>query len=112
MKAIVQDKYGSPDDVLELQEIDKPMVKDDEVLVRVRAAGLHIGDSFGVRGAPFAMRISTGLLKPKHGPGYDMAGKVEVVGDSVKQFQPGMRCSARAPEPAPSMRASGQTLLR
>ncbi len=89
MKAIVQDKYGPPDDVLEFQEIDKPVVTDDEVLVRVHAAGLHIGDCFGVRGAPFAMRFSTGLLKPKHGPGYDMAGQVEAVGENVTQFQPG-----------------------
>jgi NADPH:quinone reductase-like Zn-dependent oxidoreductase len=44
MKAIVQEKYGSPDDVLELKEIDKPLVKDDDVLVRVHAAALHAGD--------------------------------------------------------------------
>ncbi len=44
MKAIVQDKFGSPDDVLEIREIDKPVVKDDEVLVRVHAASIHIGD--------------------------------------------------------------------
>ncbi len=74
MRAIVQYSYGSPDDVLELKEIDKPAAKDDEVLVGVHAAGLHVGDCFGVRGAPFGMRISTELLKPKHGPGYDMAG--------------------------------------
>jgi len=48
MKAIVQYKYGSPADVLELQDIGKPVVKDDEVLVQVHAAGLHIGDCFGV----------------------------------------------------------------
>ena len=89
MKAIVQHRYGSPEDVLTLQEIDMPVVKENEVLVRVRAAGLHIGDCFGVRGAPFAMRLSTGLLKPKHGPGYDMAGQVEAVGGNVTQFQPG-----------------------
>ncbi len=89
MRAIVQYSYGSPDDVLELKEIDKPAAKDDEVLVGVHAAGLHVGDCFGVRGAPFGMRISTGLLKPKHGPGYDMAGQVEAIGNNVKQFQPG-----------------------
>jgi len=44
MKAIVQDEYGSPDDVLELQDIDKPVVKDGEVLVQVHAASVHIGD--------------------------------------------------------------------
>jgi NADPH:quinone reductase-like Zn-dependent oxidoreductase len=90
MKAIVQDKYGAPDVVLELRDIDKPVVGDDDVLVRVRAAGLHAGDCFGVRGSPFPMRISTGLLKPKHGvPGYDLAGHIEAVGNAVKRFEPG-----------------------
>ncbi len=89
MKAIVQDRYG-PLDGLELRDIDKPAVNDDEVLVRVRASGLHIGDCFSVRGAPFAMRLYTRLLKPKYGvPGYDAAGHVEAVGNSVKHFQPG-----------------------
>ena len=49
MKAIFQHKYGSPDD-LQLTDIDKPIVSDNEVLVRVHAAGLHVGDCFGVRG--------------------------------------------------------------
>ena len=89
MKAIVQDNYGSLEG-LELRDIAKPEAKGDEVLVRVRAAGLHIGDCFSVRGTPFAMRLSTGLLKPKYGvPGYDAAGHVEAVGDDVKHFQPG-----------------------
>ncbi|MCI0814109.1 MAG: NAD(P)-dependent alcohol dehydrogenase [Chloroflexi bacterium] len=89
MKAIVQDKYGPPDG-LELRDIDKPVAKDDDVLVRVRAAGLHIGDCFSVRGAPFAMRLYSGLLKPKYGvPGYDVAGHVEAVGTDVKHFKPG-----------------------
>jgi len=90
MRAIVQSKYGSPDDVLELKDIDKPVVKDHEVLVRVQAAGLHVGDLFGVRGAPFAMRIVTGLLKPKYGvPGFDLAGRVEAAGTNVTRFRPG-----------------------
>lgn len=89
MRAIVYDKYGSFD-VLGVRDIDKPVVKDDEVLVRVHAAGLHIGDVFGVRGAPFVMRMVTGLLKPKYGvPGFDLAGQVEAVGKNVKSFRPG-----------------------
>lgn len=84
MRAIVHDKYGSFD-VLSVRDIDKPVVKDDEVLVRVHAAGLHVGDCFGVRGAPFAMRLVTGLIRPKHGvPGFDVAGQVEAVGTNVK----------------------------
>ena len=89
MRAIVHDKYGSLD-VLGVRDIDKPVVKDDEVLVRVHAAGLHIGDCFGVRGAPFAMRMVTGLLKPKRRvPGFDLAGQAESIGKNVKQFRPG-----------------------
>ena len=89
MKAIAYDKYG-PFDVLALRDIDKPAAKDGEVLVRVRAAGLQIGDVFAVRGAPYAMRMYTGLLKPKWGvPGFDLAGQVEAVGSGAKQFQPG-----------------------
>jgi NADPH:quinone reductase-like Zn-dependent oxidoreductase len=60
------------------------------VLVRVHAAGLHIGDCFGVRGVPFPVRFATGLLKPRYGvPGLDAAGLVEAVGNKVTQFHPG-----------------------
>ena len=66
MRAVVHDTYGSFD-VLGVRDIEKPVVKNDDVLVRVQAAGLHVGDCFGVRGAPFAMRLVTGLFRPKHG---------------------------------------------
>ena len=90
MKAIVQDKYGSPDDVLELQDIDKPVAKDDEVLVRVRAAAVHPGDWMVTTGRPYIIRIGTGLRKPrKRVPGFDVAGHVEAVGKNVTEFQPG-----------------------
>jgi NADPH:quinone reductase-like Zn-dependent oxidoreductase len=89
MKAIIQNRYGSFD-ALELRDIDKPTIKDDEILVRVHAAGLHIGDCFAIRGAPFLMRMATGWLKPKYGvPGFDVAGLVETVGEKVTHFQPG-----------------------
>jgi NADPH:quinone reductase-like Zn-dependent oxidoreductase len=89
MKAIMHDHYGSFD-LLELRDIPKPEVGDDEVRVRVRAAGLHVGDCFSVRGAPFVMRFATGLLKPKHGvPGFDLAGQIEAVGKNVTRFQVG-----------------------
>src|SRR5437870_176428 len=89
MTAIASDTYGSFD-VLALRDIDKPAVKDGEVLVRVRAAALQIGDCFGVRGAPYMMRMYTGLLKPKYGvPGYDFAGQVEAIGNGATQFKPG-----------------------
>lgn len=90
MKAIVYEEYGSPE-VLELQEIDKPSPADDEVLVRVSAAGLNPYDWHFVRGLPYPMRLMTGLGKPKHATilGSDMAGRVEAVGANVTQFRPG-----------------------
>src|SRR3954449_5978584 len=88
MKAIVQDKYGSPD-VLQFKDIDKPLVNDDEVLVRVHAAAVNIGDWHLVRGVPYVMRMVVGLRRPKREiPGTDAAGRVEAVGGGVKQFRP------------------------
>jgi len=89
MKAIVQNGYGSPD-VLELKEIDKPVVKDDGVLVHVHAAGLHAGDCFVMRGVPYLARFFAGWPKPKHYVvGFAGAGVVEAVGTNVTRFQPG-----------------------
>ena len=89
MKAIVYHKYGSPD-VLELQDIDMPVVNDDDVLVRVRAASLNPYDWHFMRGEPRFMRLISGLRKPKSSRlGVDMAGEVESVGKQVTQFQPG-----------------------
>ena len=90
MKAIVQHKYGPPVDVLELQELDKPVVKDDEVLVRVHAASVHIGDYYVIRGVPYIMRPVFGLQSPRASvPGTDVAGEVEAVGKDVTQLRPG-----------------------
>jgi NADPH:quinone reductase-like Zn-dependent oxidoreductase len=91
MKAIVQDKYGSPADVLELRDIDEPVVNDDEVLVRVHAASVHPDVWHVVRGLPYVLRImGAGLLKPKNRiPGTDVAGRVESVGRDVRHFQAG-----------------------
>ena len=89
MNAVVHDTYGSFD-VLGIRDIERPAVKDHEVLVRVRAAGLHVGDCFGVRGSPFVIRLATGLFKPRRGiPGYDVAGQVEAVGSHVTRFRAG-----------------------
>ena len=89
IKAIVQDRYGSPD-VLRLKDLDKPEPERNEVLVRVRAAAVNIGNWHVLRGIPYAMRPAVGLFKPKHEiPGLDLAGQVEAVGASVTQFQPG-----------------------
>jgi NADPH:quinone reductase-like Zn-dependent oxidoreductase len=89
MKAIVQDRYGSAE-VLETQEIDKPQIGDDEVLVRVHAASIHVGDWILMTGSPFVMRFATGLRKPKNRvPGTDVAGIVEAVGTDVTSLRPG-----------------------
>lgn len=91
MKAIVQDKYGSPDEVLKLREIDKPVVGDDEVLVRVRAASVHPDVWHVVTGRPYVLRLAgAGLRKPKNPvPGIDVAGQVESVGKDVTRFAAG-----------------------
>ena len=89
MKAIVCNKYGSPD-VLELKEIEKPMPLDNQVLVKVHSASLNFGNLVLLTGKPFLARFAFGLLRPKYTiPGGDIAGVVEAVGKDVKQFQPG-----------------------
>ena len=90
MKAIVQDTYGSAD-VPELSDIDKPVVGDNDVLVRVHAAGVNPGVWHAMTGLPYLMRImGAGPLKPKvRVRGTDVAGRVEVVGKEVTRFQPG-----------------------
>lgn len=89
MKAVVLNQYGSPD-VLELKEIDKPVVKENEVLVRVHAVALNAGDIFSMRGSPWLARFSVGFPKPKNYVlGWDVAGRVEEVGKAVTRFQPG-----------------------
>ncbi|MDQ3659560.1 MAG: NAD(P)-dependent alcohol dehydrogenase [Actinomycetota bacterium] len=91
MKAIVQYKYGPPGDVLELQDIEKPAVKDEVVLLHVHAASAHIGDWHVITGLPYLIRIAgIGLRAPKaRVRGMDVAGRVEAVGKDVTQFQPG-----------------------
>lgn len=89
MKAIVQSEYGSPD-VLELKEIEKPMVEDDEVLVHVHAAAANPADWHLMRGLPYFLRLQFGLLKPTDSVrGLDVAGRVETVGENVTRLQPG-----------------------
>lgn len=89
MKAIVQNAYGSPD-LLELAEVERPAVGDSDVLVRVRAASVHSGDYFMLKGEPYLARLVAGWPKPKnYVPGFDVAGTVESIGKSVTLFQPG-----------------------
>jgi NADPH:quinone reductase-like Zn-dependent oxidoreductase len=89
MKAIVQDRYG-PAAVLEARDIDKPDIGDNEVLVRVRAAGVNPADWAVMSGLPYIARPVYGLRKPKNVVrGTDVAGTVEAVGTGVTRFQPG-----------------------
>jgi NADPH:quinone reductase-like Zn-dependent oxidoreductase len=89
MKAVVYHNYGSPD-VLELTEVPKPTVKDDEVLIKVQAASVNPHDWHFLTGTPYLARLMAGSLKPKHKVlGVDVAGRVEAVGANVKRFQPG-----------------------
>jgi NADPH:quinone reductase-like Zn-dependent oxidoreductase len=89
MKAVVQEEYGSPDR-LELREVDKPVVVDDEVLVRVRAAAVNALDWRVMRGLPYMVRLSEGRRRPENPiRGIDLAGHVEAVGKKVTEFKPG-----------------------
>ena len=116
MKAMVRHRYGSPD-VLQLEEIRKPTARDDELLIRVHAVSLNLGDWEVLTGDPLFIAVLAtlfapgtrydpvpltdegaaasrptggGLLKPRHKIlGTDVAGQVEAVGKNVKQFQPG-----------------------
>ena len=90
MKAIVQDTYGSTD-VLQVRVVDRPEIADDEVLVRVHAAGVDRGVWHLMTGLPYPVRLAGyGIRAPKNGvPGMDVAGLVEAVGKDVTRFQPG-----------------------
>src|SRR4028119_1494007 len=89
MKTIVQNEYGSPD-VLQLRDIDRPKIGDDEVLVRVHAAGVNPADWAIMSGLPYIARPVYGLRKPKNAVrGTDVAGTVEAVGARVTRLRPG-----------------------
>ena len=90
MKAIVYENYGPPADVLRLQEVDEPVVEDDQVLIKVKAAGVNPYDWHFVRGEPYLMRMMTGFRTPKSPQlGVDFSGEVEAVGARVTEFKPG-----------------------
>ncbi len=89
MKAIICTKYGSPD-VLQLNEVEKPTPKDNEVLIRVHAASVTAADGMMRKGTPFIGRFFVGLMKPKNPiPGAGFAGEIEGVGKDVKLFKAG-----------------------
>ncbi|MGA3219342.1 MAG: alcohol dehydrogenase catalytic domain-containing protein, partial [Acidimicrobiales bacterium] len=92
MKAIVQDEYGgAPEDVLRVAEVAKPMIGDDDVLVRVHAASVDRGTWHIMTGLPYPMRVmGFGFRRPKAAnPGRNLAGTVESVGQDVTELKPG-----------------------
>jgi NADPH:quinone reductase-like Zn-dependent oxidoreductase len=89
MKAIVRRAYGGPD-VLRMEDVPTPVIRDNEVLVKVHAAASNAGDWHLLRGTPWPFRLVEGLFKPKHHIiGTDIAGRVDAVGSAVTQFRVG-----------------------
>jgi NADPH:quinone reductase-like Zn-dependent oxidoreductase len=87
MKAAVCTRYGPPD-IIQIMDVEKPVPKEDEVLIAVRAASVNPLDVGSIKGKPYIARIVTGLRKPKMSrPGIDVAGRVEAVGRNVTQFK-------------------------
>jgi len=95
MKAIVCTKYGSPN-VLQLKEVENPTPKDNEVLIRVRAASVTAADCMMRKITPFYGRFFIGLIRPKNPiPGTGLAGEIEAVGRNVKLFKQGEQVFCR-----------------
>jgi len=89
MRAIVQNDYGSSD-VLSVADVEKPVPKENEVLIKVVASSINAGDFFSMRGSPWIIRLSCGFPKPKNYIlGWDVAGVVETVGEKVTLFKKG-----------------------
>lgn len=90
MRGILHTGFGPPRDALRLGEIDRPVVAGDEVLVRVRAASIHIGDVYGIRGLPKVMRPIFAAIRAKNRvAGTDISGTIEAVGSNVTRLRPG-----------------------
>jgi NADPH:quinone reductase-like Zn-dependent oxidoreductase len=90
MKAIVQMRYGSPGEVLRMQELEPPALRAGDALVRVRATSVNTPDWITVAGVPFILRLAFGLRRPSTSVrGTDVAGVVEAVGRNVSDVQPG-----------------------
>ena len=90
MKAMTQDTYGPLGEVLKIEDVAQPVATTGEVLIRVEAASIHIGDCHGMRGVPYLMRPIFGVRHPKaRVPGTDLAGIVAAVGEGVTAFKVG-----------------------
>lgn len=90
MTAVVQHRYGSPAEVLELSQLERPALRGNEILVRVRAAAVAGDDWHLIRGWPYVARLKSGLRRPRNRlAGRDFAGRVEALGPSAERFEPG-----------------------
>jgi NADPH:quinone reductase-like Zn-dependent oxidoreductase len=89
MKAVVQNNYGSADS-LSIKDVEKPVIKANEILVQVYSTSINAGDYFTLKGDPWLTRLSAGFPKPKdYILGWDAAGKIAEVGSEVTLFKPG-----------------------
>ena len=90
MKAMVQERYGHPERVLRLEEVERPTLSDDDVLIRVHATSVNTPDWAMVSGLPYVLRLRSGLRQPRTAVrGTDVAGVVEATGKNVSDFRPG-----------------------
>ena len=97
MRAVIQDRYGTSE-VLRVARVSRPAIADDQVLVKVHAAGLDRGTEHLMTGKPYAVRLAFGLRRPKNPvPGRDVAGTVVEVGASVSRFEIGDEVYGIAP---------------
>jgi threonine dehydrogenase-like Zn-dependent dehydrogenase len=100
MKAIVQQRYGAPERVLRLEDVDRPSVGDEEVLIRVRATSVNTPDRITVTGVPYMLRLRSGLRRPRTPVrGTDVAGVVEAVGPGVEGLAEGDHVAIHPADP-------------
>jgi NADPH:quinone reductase-like Zn-dependent oxidoreductase len=111
MRAVTQSRYGGSE-VLQLTQLPRPTVGDDQVLVRVHAAGLDRGTEHLMTGKPYAVRLASGIRRPKNPvPGRDVAGTVEQVGANITRFKPGDNVYGVAPGSFAEYAVSGEDRL-
>ncbi len=111
MRAITQSRYGNSE-VLRLARVPRPVVRDDQLLIRVHAAGLDRGTEHLMTGKPYAVRLASGIRRPRNPvPGRDVAGTVVDVGDKVTRYSPGDQVYGVAPGSFAEFAVTGEDRL-